>query len=172
MARRWCIRLLLAAAVLPLLVWGCDRVQMIYWVGSTDLEVEFVVTDDATGAPVPRARVEVRQSRGGFYEDREEREFVLVGGVDGRARRECRQSMCFGTRSGLGFTDTFAVHLPYWRFRVVAEGYEPGEWTELDVHEYSRRARRAGSGKAELVVPMWLHKRHSEPIAAADRGRI
>ena len=170
MSRRWWKRVLVAAVVLPLLVWGCDRVQMIHWVGSTDLGVVFVVTDDATGAPVLGARVEVLQSSGGFYEDREEREFALITDVDGLARRECRRSMCFGTRSGLGFTDTFVVHLPYWRFRVFADGHEPVEWTELDVPEYIRRARRAGPGKAELVVPLSLHKRHAEPGAAADRG--
>jgi hypothetical protein len=59
-----------------------------------------------------------------------------------------------------GFTDTFVVHLPYWRFRVVADGYEPGEWTELDVPQYIRQARRAGPRKAKLVVPVSLHKRH------------
>lgn len=155
--RRWKL-LLITLIVVPLLVWGCDSVQKIYWVGSTDLEVEFAITDWATGTPVPGGQVEV-QSEGGFYEERDKQEFVLVAGADGLACKECRRIMCFGTRSGLGFTDTFVVHLPWWRFRAVADGYEPGEWIDLDVQEYIRQARRAGPGKAKLVVPVTMHKR-------------
>ncbi|HWG46629.1 MAG TPA: hypothetical protein VN688_27960 [Gemmataceae bacterium] len=169
MARRWWKWLLAAAVVLPLLVWGFDRVQMIYWVGSTDLVVEFAIMDDTTGTSIPRARVEIQQSEGGFYEDREEREFVLVAGGDGLAFRECRQSMCFGTRSGLGFTDTFAVHLPYWRFRVLAGEHEPSEWIDLDAPQYIRQTRRAGTGEARLTVPVCLHKKHAEAATAPDR---
>jgi hypothetical protein len=75
--------------------------------------------------------------------------------------------MCCGT-SGL-FTDTFGVHLPWWRFRVVADEYEPGRWTEL-VAEYAGQARRAGRGKAKLVVPVTVHKRPAEADAATRRG--
>jgi hypothetical protein len=99
MARRWQIRLLIAAIALPLLLWGFD-----------------------------------------------------------------------GTQSGLWFTNTFVVHLPWWRFRVVAEGYEPGEWTVLDVPEHIRQARRAGPRRAKLVVPIALHKRLAEPKAPPERG--
>jgi hypothetical protein len=165
MARRWRIRLLISAVALPLLVWGFDRVQTIYWVGSTDLEVEFAITDAATGRSVPGAWVEV-QSEGGFYEERDKQEFALVSGADGVARKECRDSMCFGTRSGLRFTDTFVVHLPWWRYRVVAEAYHPTAWANLDVLELRRQVRRAGPGKASLVVPVSLHKRPVEPGAA------
>jgi hypothetical protein len=101
MARRWWKLLLIVVAV-PLLVWGYDGVQMFYWVGSTDLEVEFAVSDAATGGPISGARVEIQQAKGGFYEDRDEKEFALVTNGDGLASRECRDSMCFGTRSGLG----------------------------------------------------------------------
>src|SRR5262245_10689499 len=143
---------------------------MTYWVGSTDLEVEFAITDAAIGTPVPGARVEIHQAEGGFYLDRDEREFALVSGSDGLASQECRESMCFGTKSRLRITNTFVVHLPSWRFRVVADGYEPGEWTNLDVPQYIREARRAGPGKAKLVVPVPLHKRHGEPVGIPDRG--
>jgi hypothetical protein len=170
MTRRWCKRLLLGALAGALLVVGYDRVQGIHWVGSTDLEVEFTVTDAATGSPIPGARVEIQQAKGGFYEDRDEKEFVLISDDDGQARRDCRQSMCFGTQSGLAFTDTFAVHLPYWRFRVVAAGFEPSKWTELDELRYRRQARRAGSGKSKLMVSISLQKGGAEPAAAPDRG--
>jgi hypothetical protein len=169
MARRWRIRLLVAAVALPLLVWGFDRVWTISWVGSTDLEVAFAVTDAATGGPVPGARVEV-QSDGGFYEERDKQEFTLVAGADGLARKECRDSMSFGTQSGLRFTNTFAVHLPWWRYRVVAERYNPTEWAHLDVSELRRQVQRAGPGKAKLIVPVSLQQTPAEPGATADRA--
>jgi hypothetical protein len=159
MAGHWWKWPLMGVMAVPLLVLGCDRVQMICWVGRTDLQVEFAITDAATGAPVPGARVEICEEKSGLYQERDEKQFVLVCTSDGRASKECRDSMCFGTRSGLRFTDTFVVHLPWWRFRVVADGYEPSEWTELDEPEYIRQARRVSPGKAKLVVPIELHKK-------------
>jgi hypothetical protein len=158
MARRWRILLLIVVIAPPLLVLGYDGFRTIMWVGSTDLDVEFVVTDSTSGLPIPGARIEV-QSEGGFYEKKHKQEFVLVAGDDGVARKLCRNSMCFGTRSGLRFTDTFVVHLPFWRYRVVAEGYTPTELAELDVLEQRRLVRRAGPGKSELSVPTSLQKR-------------
>lgn len=152
----WLVAGLIAAVLLLLTL---PAVQMVTWVGHTDLAVEFAVNDAATGGPIPKAAVEIH-SEGGFYEEREPQDFKLVAGPDGHVSCLCRNSMCFG-RSGL-FSDTFAVHLPWWRFRVVVDGYEPGEWTELDVPEYFRQARRAGSGKAKLVVPVTLHKKQAE----------
>src|SRR6516164_5441944 len=140
MARRWRRRLLIAAIALPLLVWGFDRVQRIYWVGSTDLEVAFAVTDAATSSPIPGARIEV-QSEGGFYEERDKQEFVLVCDVSGVARKVWRKSMCSGKQSGLLFTNTFAVPLPWWRFRVSAPGFQPSEWVDLNAVEYIRQVQ-------------------------------
>jgi hypothetical protein len=163
MARRRWKWLVIGPIALALLIWGYDRVMTIYWVGSTDLEVEFAITDNAAGSPIADARVEIQQSKGGFYEDRDEKEFVLISDSAGLARRGCPESMCFGTRSGLGFTNTFAVHLPYWQFRIVADGYQPGQWTPLNVQQYIREAQRAGPGKAKLRVPMSLHKSQAFP---------
>lgn len=146
MARRWWKRLLIASIALPLLALGFDRILKIHWVGSTDLEVAFAVTDASTGKPIPNAQVEI-QSEGGFYEERDRQEFVLVGDANGVARKECRSSMCFGTLSGLRFTNTFVVHLPWWRYRVVAEGFQPVEWANLDVIEFRRQVKRDGPGK-------------------------
>jgi hypothetical protein len=154
--RRW-KWLLLAIGALPLLVWGCDRSQRIYWVGSTDLEVEFRVSAAGSGAPVPGARVEV-QSEGGLYEEHEKQEFMLETDAGGVSRKECRGSMCFGTQSGLRFTDTYVVHLPWWRFRVSAPGYEASEWANLDVPEYVHQVQQVGPRRARLVVPVSLQE--------------
>jgi hypothetical protein len=138
-----------------LVLLALPAVQTIHWVGSTDLALEFVVADAATGAPIPGAAVEVH-SEGGFYEEREPRDFRLIAGPDGRAAYLCRNSMCFGT-SRL-FTDTYAVHLPWWHFWVSASGYEPTALTDLDVLEYRRAAKRDGPRRAKLVVPVSLRK--------------
>lgn len=114
--REWFVAALIVV-VLVLLV--LPAVQKVYWVGSTDLEVEFAVTDAATGQPIPKARIDIH-SEGGFYEERERRDFQLVAGPDGRVSYLCRRSMSFGS-SGM-FTDTFAVHLPFWQFRVTGPG--------------------------------------------------
>src|SRR5262245_12489382 len=148
--RRWKWLLPAAIALLLVAVWGYDGVLTIHWVGAADLAVEFAVTDAATDSPVPGAWVEV-QSEGGLYEEREKLEFVLPAGADGVARRECRGCLCFGTQSGLRLTDTFAVHLPWWRFRAVADGYQPGEWACLDVPEHVGQARPDGPGRARLA---------------------
>jgi hypothetical protein len=57
-----------------------------------------------------------------------------------------------------GLTDSYAVYLPRWRFRVAAGGYEPTAWADLDVPEFRRQARTAGPQKARLVVPVELRR--------------
>jgi hypothetical protein len=148
----WLIVGLIAAVLLLLLL---QAVQVIDWVGQTDLEVEFAVADAATGGPVPGAAIDIH-SEGGFYEERQPRDFRLVAGADGRASYLCRGSMCFG-RDGL-LRHTFAVHLPWWQFRVSAPGYEPTEPVDLDVLEFRRAARPVGPGRSKLVVPVSLHR--------------
>jgi hypothetical protein len=145
----------LIAGLLVLLVLAAS--QKIHWVGSTDLAVEFVVTDAATGEPIPGAAVEIH-SEGGFYEERERRDFRVVASDDGRAAYLCRNSMCFGT-SGL-FTDTYAVHVPWWRFRVSAPGYETTTptTTPTNLDESQRNAKEDGPRRAKLVVPVSLRK--------------
>jgi hypothetical protein len=166
MARRWRWLLLIVGGIL-FLVWGCDRLLTIYWVGSTELEIEFSITEASTETPVSAARVEV-QSGGGFYEERETQEFVLVANSVGEARKVCRNCMCFGAQSGLRFTETFAVRLPWWRFRVIAKDYEPSAWTDLDAMEFRRLVQRLGPDKAKLIVRMSLFKGHGEAKASAD----
>jgi hypothetical protein len=169
MTRLWWTMLVAVVAV-PLLVWGYDLILTIQWVGGIDLEVEFVISEAGTRHPIPSARVEV-QSEGGFYEERDKQAFVLSADTDGVAREECRDSMCFGTRSGMRFTDTFAVHLPWWRFRVSSPGFESSEWVDLNVCEFRRRVHRTSPGKAKLSVAISLHRKPAEPETPADRTR-
>jgi hypothetical protein len=68
-----------------------SSVQRVHWVGSTDLTVEFAVKNATTGESVPRAVIEIH-SEGGFYDEREPRDFRLVADPDGRAAYLCRNS--------------------------------------------------------------------------------
>jgi hypothetical protein len=151
----------LAAIVVTtaLALWSYDRSVGIAWVGHTDLEVRFLVTDFTTGQPIPGGSIEI-QSEGGFYAENDLSQFALVADEGGIASKICRESMCFGRRSGLRLTDTFAAHLPHWRFRAVAAGYEPSNPTELDVLEHRKRVHRttATKDKATLDVPIVLRQ--------------
>jgi hypothetical protein len=153
--RRWW-KLLLGLAAIPIAVWGCDRFQRIAWVGSTDLEIKFIITDADTGQPIESAQVAVH-SEGGFYREHEEPDFTLVTDGEGIARRVCHRSMCFGTQSLLRFTNTFAVHLPWWHFSVSAPGYETNDLVYLNVPEYRRQVERGRPG-ATLIVRAALRK--------------
>jgi len=147
---------MVAGLILVVLVLiGLVAVPNVKWVGSTDLQVEFAVTNAITGEPIPGATVDIR-SEGGFHEEREPSEFRLVADSDGRAMHVCPKSMCFGTR-GL-ITDTFVVHLPFWWFRVSAPGYEPTALTYIDEPEDRRVAKRDGPGRAKLIVPVSLRR--------------
>lgn len=168
--RRWWTWLLFVMCFVPLLLWGFDQFATIHWVGSTDLTIEIVAVDADTNTPIPGFRVEVR-SAGGFHEEEQKQEFVLTADASGVARKDCRNSMCFGTRSGLGFTDSYAVHLPPWRFRVTAASCEPGEWIDLNVHEYERQVKRDGPRRAKLTVSVSLRKSRAEQAAEASPAR-
>jgi hypothetical protein len=163
MARRWWKWLLLVVFTVAVLVLGYDWLLTIYWVGRTDLEVEFTIADAVSGRPVSVARVEI-QSEGGFYEERDKQEFTLVADASGVTGKQCRNSMCFGTLCGLRFTSTYVVHLPWWQLRVAAAGYERSDWAFLDVSKYVLQVQRVGPGRAKLVVPVSLHKSGAVPL--------
>jgi len=154
MARRWWKWLLLVVCV-PLLY---DRTEMADWVGSTDLEVAFAVTEADSGKPIPNARVEIHMEFGSYEGRREERDFVLVTNADGVAQKECRNNMCTGMQSGLRFTDTYSVDVPGWHLRVTALGFEPSERVWLYESKWIRQVQRVDPHRNKLMVPVSLTK--------------
>ena len=150
--------------VAALLVWGYDRGIKTCWVGGTDLEIEFRIMEAECHAPIAGARVEI-ESEGGFYAERDQKQLTLIADGTGIASSVCHNSMCFGTRSQLGFTDTFSMHLPWWRFKVVAPGYESDEWEYLDSPARRRQVQRPSGGRARLVVEVAMN----QAAAPADR---
>jgi hypothetical protein len=165
MTRRWWL-VLIGLAVFLLGVWGYDRILTVWWVGHTDLEVEFLVTDATTGWTIKGAEISVH-SDGGLYseseEESEKKDFTLITEGDGRAQRICHQCMCSGNRSGLGFTDTYSVHLPNWRYRVSALTYEPSQLVDLDTSQQIRKVRPVGRGVSKLVVQVSLQRSSEGP---------
>lgn len=151
---QWVVLLLFVAVALISL----SVEQRIHWVGSTDLEIEFMVTDAATNEPIPEATIQIH-SEGGLYAERGRQDFVLITGEAGQARRLCKDCMCFGT-SGRNI-HTFFVHLPEWYYHVIARGYAPSEVTELDIPENVGRVQR-DKPAARLIIPIRLRKHRAE----------
>src|SRR5713101_7461193 len=63
--------------VVLLLMYLLPAFNTIHWVGSTDLEIDYLVLDNADGRPIPGATVEIH-SEGGFYEEDKPQDFSLV----------------------------------------------------------------------------------------------
>jgi hypothetical protein len=123
----------------------------IHWVGSTDLEIDYLVLDNDDGRPIPGATVEIH-SHGGFYEEDKPQDFSLVTDLDGIANRVCRNTMCFGT-SGWNI-DTYVVDLPLWTYRISAPGYRPTERIELITTQNGTNVKRGNPARLVVIVEL------------------
>jgi hypothetical protein len=151
---RMVCRFVLILPVFGLAVVLCSPLFIsVKWVGHADLKVRFAVVDAATGEPIPGAKVHIQAERGGLCAECAAREFTLTADNDGHAEELCTSCMCFGSRSL--FENTWFIHLPWWRFHVTADGYEPMAATNLNRPEYMQLAER-GYPTAHLTVPVWL----------------
>jgi hypothetical protein len=148
----WVVIGLIALVLLLLLL--PPAIQTIDWVGSTDLEIEFMALDATTSDPIPGATIDIH-SEGGLYEEREPRDFALVTGPDGRVTYLCRNCMTSGT-SGPNI-NTLAVSLPMWLYQVSAAGYETTGKIGLESTENHRNVQR-GHPTSKLVVLVSLQK--------------
>lgn len=135
------------------------------WVGHTDLQVFFVLTDADTGQPIPKAIVHVRAEPGGFCEETDTREFTITTDDNGHASHLCKSCMCFGSRGVL--EDTFAAHLPPWWYHVSADGYASTEPEFLDDWKHARQVQR-GKPFATIAVPIRLQKTTGTQSATPD----
>jgi hypothetical protein len=135
-----------------------DRSDIVRWVGSTNLTVEFVVTDSDTGEAI--AGTEILAYPGDGYPN--EIPLRLITDRDGVARWEGKRTSG-GTSSGLRFTDTFSVHLPDWMLVVSAPGYQQPDVSYVNEPggPFRGKAVETGPNHWRLVVPIALRK--SEP---------
>lgn len=125
------------------------------WVGHTDLEIRFVVTDVDSGRPVPNASVQVRTESSGRCDNLPAREFTLTTDENGQAWQAVKGCTCYGSEGA--FENTFVSYLPQWSFRVTANNYSSAEVASLELTENARQVTR-GPPFATLCVPIRLRK--------------
>jgi hypothetical protein len=125
------------------------------WVGHTDLEIRFVVTESETGRPIHNASLHVRTEPSGLCDDLPAREFTLTTDESGEVSQVVKNCMCFGSHGA--FEDTFVSHLPQWTFRATASGYSSTAVEYLDDPKNVRQVKR-GKPFATLSVPIGLRK--------------
>ncbi|HKI32684.1 MAG TPA: hypothetical protein VKA46_12605 [Gemmataceae bacterium] len=154
--RRWWW--LLGLIAIPLAAWAFDRSLLSDWVGGTDLEIEFVITDVDSGEHVEAAEVLVFEEIG-LYREAKGEPFTLVTGQDGTARRVCHDDLCSGKQSRLGFTHTYHVAWPSWCVQISAPGYESSKpvWL-LDMPEERRHEQHLGPMRDKLTVRLPIRK--------------
>lgn len=143
--------LLVAGGLVAFFAFG----QSVRWVGRTDLDVRFIVTDAETGQPIPDATIHIRAEPGGFCADSPQPEFTLTTDDNGHARQLATNCMCFGSKGP--FEESFGSHLPRWTFYATADQYSATDPAELDVLENAREVQR-GDTLATLSVSIRLQK--------------
>lgn len=130
--------------------------QTIEWVGQTDVEVRFVVTNAEAGQPIPNAAVHITAAEsGGCCDDAPQPEFTITTDQSGFAEYRATNCLCFGSKGP--FKDTFTSHLPQWSFHVTAAGFFATDPEYLSARENVSRVQRGGSF-ATLSVPVRLRK--------------
>jgi hypothetical protein len=129
--------------------------RTIKWVGHTDLDVRFLVTDADTDQSIPNATIHIRAEPGGFCDDPSQPAFTITTDENGHANHLCSNCMCFGSK-GI-FEDTFGMHLPSWWLHATATGYSATKPAFLNVPENTRQVQ-PGNRIATLSVPIRLRK--------------
>lgn len=86
----------------------------IWWVGHTDLKVEFLVTDHETGEPIPGADVVF----GSFHQDERDGTAFLKTDNEGKTTLTFRGITSAGKENVLLRLDTFTCDVPYWSFKL------------------------------------------------------
>lgn len=155
--QHWWTALLALAIALPLLIFGYDYMQTIEWVSHTDLEIEFIATSDSTGKPISQAKIEFTSDYGLNPGPSEKYPFIITDD-HGFAHQVFDDTLCFGTTSGLKFTDTFVVQMPALKYQVSAEGFKSTEPISLEVLETRKQTAWVSPGKSKLVVKFSLKR--------------
>jgi hypothetical protein len=129
----------------------------IVWLGGTDLEITFVVTDSDTGTPIPGAAVHV------FYahspRDRTNVPFTLTTAANGTVRHWCRGVDCTGRSNPvMPWRNTITAKLPSWVLDATAPGYMDSEPQDLGFSQKVRKPVRRKHGNAAVTIPVTLRK--------------
>jgi hypothetical protein len=133
------------------LLWIFLPWQAAYWVGRTDLTVEFRVVDADTDSPLGGATLRFRPETSGFCREKEVGEFTLTTGADGRAVLARTECMCFGRETLWGWNDSYGLHLPPLWFWAEAPGYQESGLSYLDDPPFHRALRRVVGPEADIL---------------------
>lgn len=153
-SRLWWLVLITSIAVI-IGLGTITNLGSVKWVGRKDLEVQFIVLDSESNEPLSNAKIHILQERSGPCEDQTQRRFEFVTDGNGSVKHMCKDCMCFGSRST--FEDTFASHVPAWRFHATADGYEDSQREDLENLEFAKRVKR-GDRYSTLSIPIRLQK--------------
>lgn len=149
---------LIVLGVLALAVVLYDRLQVIRWVGSTELIVEIHVIDVETGQPVDGAVLDIYAEDKRLVDGREN-PVRFIAAQDGIVRHVIPSMTTGGTQSGQRFTDTYSVRPLDWMIlSVTASGYQSPEPFSLTDPPYRRKTVPVGPGKDQFVVPIAVRK--------------
>lgn len=140
---------LMGGGLFGLFLWFSPDNRELRWVGGTDLTVVFRASDAVTGERVPGAVIEV--DLGDEGKPRWERKFTLTTDESGSAGRMFESCMCGGGAR------TYAVNVPWFRFRVAADGYTPVEGENQD-KEFRQLAHRDGPGHSRVEYRIRLQR--------------
>lgn len=158
MSRRMATGIVIVVVALTTAAIVIDQTGVVHAVGKTDLEIEFLVTDESSGSPIPSAHLEVQTEDDSLSVMHE----VIVDeqtDIHGVVSRLQTGAGCCWRRSTLGLRDAFSVDVPMWRYRVSADGYEETDWFYLSLEaDQKQHLHWVESGKSKLVVPVELRK--------------
>lgn len=127
------------------------------WVGTADLEVDFVIIDAETGQPIPDAMIYVREEQG-VGKNRQINSFTIAGDGNGHAKRVSTDCMSFGSRGA--FEDIFAIRPPSWRFFATAAEYansDPEDLLDRSPPQPKKRSQRVRPHET-ITISVRLHK--------------
>ena len=165
------IGLMVLAGALVLVVTLAATAEKICWVGSTDLEIIFLVEDADNSKPVDGATIYIFTEE---YDDnqpvdtfmmtvngRKKKRIKLTTDAGGLVKHLCKDCRCSGTVSRN--EDTFMLWLPDWDFVASAPGYRRSEIMQFEPINPAKWSERLDRNRQErlskMTVPMKLSKR-------------
>lgn len=138
-------------------LWLYDYCATWFWDSSAEVDIYFVITDAATGQPIPGAILELVVVDN--FDPKKVEKLVIPADRAGVAAKEKVRCFAWGTRSGLRITDTHCVGLPSdWTCTAHAPGYaSKALWPLCNLEEQGVLQSRPGS-PATLTLPIALQK--------------
>jgi hypothetical protein len=130
-----------------------------FWIGSTDLEITFRVTDATTGQPIPEAVIDIVGAEWNCCGDCNP-PLKLVTDDQGMVKKMCTQCTCTGYSGWKPFfrwTETFHTRTPSWQFFASSPKHEKTELIWIDELGI-RHTRQRGATFSTMRVDISLRR--------------